>query len=82
VRLDGEAHRVADGKGAQRAGGGLHLVADAANVDDGVALADGIHRAFELADHGAPPPLLAGGETVGVRGRYSIQLRISGRPSP
>jgi hypothetical protein len=33
-----------------------HLVAHAVDVDDDVRLADRVHHALELADHGVPAP--------------------------
>ena len=53
VRLDGEAHGLAGLQRAQRARRGLHLVAHAADVDDGVRLAHRVDDPLELADHGA-----------------------------
>src|SRR5262249_18275377 len=60
VRLDGEAHRLTRLQGAQGAGGGLHLIAHAPNIDDGVALAHRVDHALELADHARAPSMLAG----------------------
>src|SRR6202035_2569698 len=51
VRVDGEADLLAGLEVAQRARRGLHLVADAVDVDDEEALADGVDLAPELADH-------------------------------
>ena len=32
----------------------MHLIADAADIEDDVILAVGVDQAFELADHGVP----------------------------
>src|SRR5690606_9549927 len=51
VRVDDERNRLSDLHGAQCPRRGLHLVANAVDVDDAVAFADGVHEPLELADH-------------------------------
>jgi hypothetical protein len=69
VSLDRE-HRGLAGRrqGLQRARGAMHLVADAADVEDDIILAVGIDQAFQLADHGCDSG--APGLPSPLRGRH------------
>ena len=56
IGLDREHGRLTGGRQLlQRARGALHLIADAADVEDHEVLAIGVDDAFELADHRAVP---------------------------
>ena len=51
VRIDSQRDLIAGLQVAQRSCRRLHLVADAMNVDDEKAIADGVDLSAQLADH-------------------------------